>query len=56
MQKSRQNQEQIKLLKQALSAKLSKNEYIRIQAVLLRKKGYSHQEILEIIGKSKVAE
>ncbi len=54
MQKSKQNQQQkeIKILQQALKTKLSKNEYIRLQAVLLRKKGYTHQQIADITGKS----
>ena len=57
MQKSKQNhKQQIQTLENALKTeKLSKNEYIRIQAVLLRKRGYSHQEIMEITGKSKDA-
>lgn len=54
--KEKQKEEQIKTLEQALKrGKLSKNEYIRIQAVLLRKKGYSHQQIRGISGKSKDA-
>jgi len=65
MQKSKQNpsagsrldnkEKQIKILERALKTKLSKNEYIRIQAVLLRKKGYSHKQIIEIVSKSKEA-
>lgn len=57
MQKSKQNlkKEQIKFLTEALKTKLSKNEYIRIQAVLLRKRGYSHEQITDITGKSEDA-
>lgn len=55
MQKSKQNiqkEEQIKALKEALKSKLTKNEYIRVQAVLLREKGYSHEQVIDITGKS----
>lgn len=55
MQKTKLNQrsKQIKVLENELKrGKLSKNEYIRVQALLLRKKGFSHKQIMEITGKS----
>jgi len=46
----------IKLLEKALEKeKLSKNEYIRIQSVLLNLKGYAHKEISGITLKSEDA-
>lgn len=48
-----QKNEQIKILKTALQEKgLSKAEYIRIQAVLLRKRGYGRSQVAEITNKS----
>lgn len=50
----KENQKQIisKLEKALKKLELSKAEYIRIQAVLLRKKGYPRKRIVEITGKS----
>jgi transposase len=49
-QKTKQS---IKTLEDALKTeRLKKNEYIRIQAVLLNLKGYSHKEISKIVLKS----
>ena len=46
-------QKQIELLEEAIKdVSLSKREYIRVQAVLLRKRGYPRTEILKILGKS----
>lgn len=46
-------EEQITQLQQTLQSKnLSKSEYIRIQAVLLKKEGYSLKEIVKITQKS----
>lgn len=48
-----QRQEQIKKLEQALkNGDLKKQEYIRVQAVLLNLKGYNHKEIAKITLKS----
>lgn len=48
-----QHQEYVKILEKALKEKrLSKAEYIRIQAVLLRKKGYRRSQIADITKKS----
>ena len=45
--------QKIKILKKALKkGKLNKNEYIRIQAVLLNLQGYKHKEIVKITQKS----
>ena len=38
-----------------IHASLTKQEYIRVHAVLLKKKGYSLKEIIDITGKSLVA-
>lgn len=51
-QKSK-NQQQIRILERSLKKdKLKKNEYVRIQAVLLNLKGYTHKEISQINLKS----
>ena len=46
------NNQKIKILKQILKKeKLNKNEFIRVQAVLLNCQGYKHQEIARIAQK-----
>lgn len=53
MKKKQKKEEEIKLLTNALKDKsLSHPEYLRVQAVLLRKKGYSRKEITDIVGRS----
>jgi len=48
-----QKKKQIKLLENVLKKeKLKNNEYIRIQAIFLKLKGYSHKEIAKIVLKS----
>lgn len=45
--------QKINLLKQTLKrGKLNKNEFIRIQAILLNLQGYKHKEIIQITQKS----
>ncbi len=46
-------EEKIKELEEALSSpSLSKQEYLRVQAVLLKHRGYKRKEIALIVGKS----
>ncbi|MBM4402608.1 MAG: winged helix-turn-helix domain-containing protein [Candidatus Cloacimonetes bacterium] len=48
----KKEREILKLEKVLRDNSLKKAEYIRVQAVLLRKKGYSRDKIVEITGKS----
>lgn len=53
--KSKPNQHDAQILARALHASnLTKQEYIRVQAVLLKKKGYPLKEIVAITGKAQV--
>jgi transposase len=49
------NKQNIKILTKALKSKLTKQEQTRIQAVLLKFKGYSHKDIQDISLKSPAA-
>jgi transposase len=55
--KSKQTNQQVKIkeLEQALKQNIKKQEYIRIQTVLLNLKGYKHKEIAKIMSKSQDA-
>jgi len=53
--KSKPNHRDARILERALHASdLTKQEYIRVQAVSLRKKGYPLKEIVAITGKAQV--
>lgn len=53
MKISAQKEETIKELQSALQDReLPKTEYVRVQAVLLRKKGYQRKVIADMVGKS----